>query len=46
MPAEVISGKEIAQQIREELKKKVADLKAKGVTPGLGVVLVGEDPAS
>lgn len=46
MSAKVISGKQIAEEIRGELKQKVADLKEKGIVPGLGVVLVGEDPAS
>ena len=46
MAAVVISGKEVAAQIREELKVRVQRLKEKGVTPGLGVVLVGEEPAS
>jgi len=46
MVAKIISGNEIAKSIREELKAKVDELKAKGVTPGLAVVLVGEDPAS
>ena len=47
MVAEIISGKEVAKTIREELTQKVADLKAsKAVTPGLAVILVGEDPAS
>ena len=46
MDAQIISGKEISEQIREELRKKVAYLKDRGITPGLGVVLVGEDPAS
>jgi methylenetetrahydrofolate dehydrogenase (NADP+)/methenyltetrahydrofolate cyclohydrolase len=47
MVAEIISGKEVAKTIREELAQKVAALKAdKGVTPGLAVILVGEDPAS
>jgi methylenetetrahydrofolate dehydrogenase (NADP+)/methenyltetrahydrofolate cyclohydrolase len=46
MVAEIISGKEIAKSIREELKTNVDALLAKGVTPGLAVVLVGEDPAS
>jgi len=46
MPARIISGKEVAASIREELKERVARLKEKGVVPGLGVVLVGEDPAS
>ncbi|AGN26938.1 bifunctional 5,10-methylene-tetrahydrofolate dehydrogenase/5,10-methylene-tetrahydrofolate cyclohydrolase [Candidatus Methanomassiliicoccus intestinalis] len=46
MDAQIISGKEISEQIREELREKVAYLKDRGITPGLGVVLVGEDPAS
>jgi methylenetetrahydrofolate dehydrogenase (NADP+)/methenyltetrahydrofolate cyclohydrolase len=47
MTAKIISGTEIAKQIREELKKEVADLKAKhNLVPGLATVLVGEDPAS
>lgn len=44
--AQVIDGKAIAAKIRGELTTTVADLKAKGVVPGLAVVLVGEDPAS
>jgi methylenetetrahydrofolate dehydrogenase (NADP+) / methenyltetrahydrofolate cyclohydrolase len=46
MPAEIIDGRAIANEIREELKQKVEDLKRKGVTPGLAAILVGEDPAS
>ncbi len=47
MSARIISGKEISQQIREELKKEVQELKEKhGVTPGLVTILVGENPAS
>ena len=46
MAAKVISGKEIAESLRAELKEEVAKLKGSGKTPGLGVVLVGEDPAS
>lgn len=46
MTARIIDGKQIAAQMREELKQKVAALKAKGITPGLAVVLVGDDPAS
>lgn len=44
--AQLINGKEIGQQIRKEIAEKVAELKNKGVTPGLAVILVGEDPAS
>ena len=46
MTAQVIEGKKIAAEIREELQAEVARLKAQGIVPGLGVVLVGEDPAS
>jgi len=47
MPATIIDGKQIQASIREELAKKVQELKAKhGLTPGIGVILVGEDPAS
>lgn len=44
--AEVIDGKRIAAEIREEVKADVERLKQKGVTPGLAVVLVGDNPAS
>jgi len=46
MTATIISGKKIAKEIKEELKIKVESLKARGITPGLAAVLVGEDPAS
>ena len=46
MPAKIISGKAIGQEMREELKPQIEELKSGGVTPGLAVVLVGEDPAS
>jgi len=47
MPAQIISGTEVAKQIREELKQEIAKLKAKhNLTPGLATILVGEDPAS
>ena len=47
MPAEIISGTKVAASIREELKEKVTEIKAKkGITPGLAMVRVGEDPAS
>ena len=46
MPAKIISGKDVSCQIRDELKGRAAKLKEKGVVPGLGVVLVGVDPAS
>jgi len=44
--AKVIDGKQIAKVVRESLKGKINTLKEKGITPGLAVVLVGEDPAS
>src|SRR5512136_48589 len=44
--AQVIDGKAIAAKIRADLKVAVAELGAKGIVPGLAVVLVGEDPAS
>jgi len=44
--ATIIDGKAIAAKIRAELKTSVAELKIKGIVPGLAVVLVGEDPAS
>ena len=47
MTARIISGQDVAQQIREELKKEVADMKERhNVVPGLVTILVGEDPAS
>ena len=47
MPAKIISGTEVAKQIREELAKEVAILKEKqNVVPGLVTILVGENPAS
>lgn len=46
MTTTLINGKEIAQKIREGLKAEIAELSAQGRTPGLAVVLVGEDPAS
>ncbi len=41
-----IDGKEVSQRIREGLKAEIAELTAAGRTPGLAVVLVGDDPAS
>lgn len=46
MAAKILDGKAIAQDIRAELKTKTAELKKQGIVPGLGVLLVGEDPAS
>lgn len=46
MAATIISGTEVAKEIRAELKERAAKLKADGVTPGLVIIRVGEDPAS
>ncbi len=46
MSAIIIDGKRISAQIRAELKAEVENLRKQGVVPGLGVVLVGHDPAS
>lgn len=46
MVAEVINGKELAQELRENMKAEVAKLKDAGITPHLTVILVGDDPAS
>lgn len=46
MTAQLIDGKALAAQTREQVKQRAKALKAKGITPGLAVVLVGENPAS
>ena len=46
MPAQIIDGNALAKKIRLEIAAKTAILTAKGVKPGLAVLLVGEDPAS
>ena len=46
MSAQIIDGKAIASQVRGEVAEKTAELKAKGITPCLAVILVGENPAS
>ena len=44
--AQLIDGKALAKEVRAEVAARVAELRARGVEPGLTVVLVGEDPAS
>ncbi|MDO3409536.1 bifunctional methylenetetrahydrofolate dehydrogenase/methenyltetrahydrofolate cyclohydrolase FolD [Saccharibacillus sp. CPCC 101409] len=44
--AQIISGKQVSDDIRQNLKTEVEALAAQGCVPGLAVVLVGEDPAS
>lgn len=46
MAAQVIDGKAIAAKVRGRIAGQVEQLKAQGITPGLAVVLVGDDPAS
>ncbi|MFE6303828.1 bifunctional methylenetetrahydrofolate dehydrogenase/methenyltetrahydrofolate cyclohydrolase [Nocardiopsis changdeensis] len=46
MSAIVLDGKAVAKSIREDLTERVARLHARGITPGLGTVLVGDDPGS
>ena len=46
MPAQLISGVALSQQIRADVAARVAKLAARGVKPGLAVILVGDDPAS
>jgi len=46
MAAQIIDGKVIAAKVRERIGATVATLKQQGITPGLAVVLVGDDPAS
>ena len=46
MGAQIIDGKALAARVKDEIKRKVQELNAGGVYPGLAVILVGEDPAS
>lgn len=46
MNARILDGKRTAAAIRTELAERVAKLAARGITPGLGTVLVGDDPGS
>lgn len=46
MSAIIISGKDVSESIYSELRVRIDSLRAKGIVPGLAVVLVGEDPAS
>ena len=41
-----IDGKEVSAAVREQIAAEVSELKAKGITPGLAVIIVGNDPAS
>jgi len=46
MTARILDGKAVALAIREDLTRRVAELARRGITPGLGTVLVGDDPGS
>ena len=46
MSAQILDGKAVASAIKAELATRVAALQLKGVTPGLGTILVGDDPGS
>lgn len=46
MTAELIAGKKLAQEKRDEMKKEIERLGKQGVVPGLAVIIVGNDPAS
>src|SRR5690625_3689255 len=46
MPAEIISGKDLAAELKRQMKEEVSELKEEGVYPQLTVILVGDNPAS
>lgn len=46
MPAALLDGKKVSAQVEEQLACRIAQLKKQNVTPGLTVILAGEDPAS
>ena len=46
MSAQILDGKALAASIKSQLAVRVIDLKSRGITPGLGTVLVGDDPGS
>ena len=46
MSAKIIDGRAISEKLRERIKSETQELLAGGITPGLAVVIVGDDPAS
>lgn len=46
MSATILDGKAVLREIKDELRARVSALRDRGITPGLGTVLVGDDPAS
>lgn len=46
MTAQLIEGKTVAEQVETEVRAEIAELAARGITPGIAVIRVGDDPAS
>jgi methylenetetrahydrofolate dehydrogenase (NADP+)/methenyltetrahydrofolate cyclohydrolase len=46
MSAQILDGKKLAAAIKDDLTVRVSGLKSQGITPGLGTILVGDDPGS
>ncbi len=46
MSASILDGKATAAEVKADLKERVAALAARGILPGLGTILVGDDPGS
>ncbi|MGH3744184.1 MAG: bifunctional 5,10-methylenetetrahydrofolate dehydrogenase/5,10-methenyltetrahydrofolate cyclohydrolase, partial [Mycobacteriales bacterium] len=46
MTATILAGDPVLEQVKDDLRARIAALKERGVTPGLGTVLVGDDPGS
>ena len=46
MSAQILSGKTMSEELRKDISSRVSALKERGITPGLAVILVGNDPAS
>ena len=46
MSATILDGKALAASIKQDLTARVKELQKKGITPGLGTILVGDDPGS
>src|SRR6202171_725365 len=44
--AKLIDGRAVAEKVYVDLRREIAELKSRGLTPGLAVVLVGDNPAS
>ena len=44
--AQIIDGKLVSAKVKEQVRNEVTALKEQGITPGLAVIIVGDDPAS